>query len=484
MNLFTWTGNPFADTGLSAILAHSRKKQPEDLTLDDVNSLNKMLLQLYLTPEWLKAMQNIFPNGALTNPAFSKTRATVWKGVLDFLTDELKPAQEAGSCICCGQRDAVRLPASDKRKLANNMVFSKVYVPLNGGVPNFFPGGQMGADFCANCVYAIQCAPLNLYTANCDEKRFLAVHSNSPDILLDYAREAAKDVNVQLSTGQFSGPFNQGYRNAHNAFFHLVDLILSERDWDEDDRYASIALYHFDNYNQPKLKPLQIYSMPALVFRFLIEVKNVGLLYDWQQLVRRNYYFTKNKKKIPLALGDDKAEERKSKSNLVHENLLADVSIVSRFISRRSRRVNAPWPLLALYLKEVRSMKNQRLETIKRVGDDLADLIRNVNKNRLGDLERAANYNSFRNVLRLCVKDRLRANALTPLFSYEEYVEQLFPEGNLGWRETQDLLLFRIYEQLHDFLKKEPDIVPADKEPDEALETADTETDELEPAVA
>ena len=474
MNLFTWTGNPFADTGLAAILAHSRKKQPEDLSQDDIVALNAMLLRLYLAPEWLKAMQNIFPNGALTNPAFSKTRATVWKGVVDFLTAELKPAQSSGSCICCGQREATRLESKDKRKLANNMVFSKVYVPLNGGVPNFFPAGQMGADLCANCVYAIQCAPLNLYTANCDEKRFLVVHSNSPGILLDYAQEAARDVNVQLSTGQFSGPFNEGYRNAHNAFFHLVDLILAERDFEEEDQHASISLYHFDNYNQPKLVPLRIYSMPAPVFRFLIEVKQSNLYGDWQKLVWRNFYFTKNRKKIPLALGDEKAEERKSKSNLVYENLLADVSIVSRFVSRRSRRVNAPWPLLALYLKEVRSMKNQRLETIKRVGDDLADLIRNINKNRLGDLERAANYNSFRNVLRLCVKDRLRANAVMPLFSYDEYVEHLFPEGNLGWRETQDLLLFRLYEQLHDFLKKEPSIVPDDKYPETAEEGDDT----------
>ena len=28
----------------------------------------------------------------------------------------------------------------------------------------------------------------------------------------------------------------------------------------------------------------------------------------------------------------------------------------------------------------------------------------------------------------------------------------LFPEGNKTWRETQDLLLFRIYENLHDWL--------------------------------
>ncbi|WP_255336654.1 hypothetical protein [Methanosarcina sp. KYL-1] len=31
-------------------------------------------------------------------------------------------------------------------------------------------------------------------------------------------------------------------------------------------------------------------------------------------------------------------------------------------------------------------------------------------------------------------------------------MEDLFPEGNIGWKETQDLLLFRIYENLHNWL--------------------------------
>ena len=38
------------------------------------------------------------------------------------------------------------------------------------------------------------------------------------------------------------------------------------------------------------------------------------------------------------------------------------------------------------------------------------------------------------------------------LFTFDDYVVNLFPEGNLTWRETQDLLLFRIYENLHDWM--------------------------------
>jgi CRISPR-associated protein Cst1 len=54
--------------------------------------------------------------------------------------------------------------------------------------------------------------------------------------------------------------------------------------------------------------------------------------------------------------------------------------------------------------------------------------------------------------LRLIEKDRIKRGPQDSLFTLEEFMEDLFPEGNLGWRETQDLLLFRIYENLHNWL--------------------------------
>ena len=44
---------------------------------------------------------------------------------------------------------------------------------------------------------------------------------------------------------------------------------------------------------------------------------------------------------------------------------------------------------------------------------------------------------------------------MRPLFSLDDYVAHLFPESlnqTTFWRETRDLLVFRIYETLHDWL--------------------------------
>lgn len=98
-------------------------------------------------------------------------------------------------------------------------------------------------------------------------------------------------------------------------------------------------------------------------------------------------------------------------------------------------------------------MGGKRLDTLKRVGDSLSEYIKGTeNIKRLNQLEMASNFASFRNQLRFIEKDRIKISAQDPLFTLEEFMEDLFPEGNLGWRETQDLLLFRIYENLHNWL--------------------------------
>ena len=110
-------------------------------------------------------------------------------------------------------------------------------------------------------------------------------------------------------------------------------------------------------------------------------------------------------------------------------------------------------------------MSEPRIETIKKVADEIAIVIQQPDKKkRLGQLEIAPNYASFRNVLRFIIKDRKTMNAPTPLFTLDEYVEHLFPQGALGWKETQDLILFRLYETLHEWIKPE-DLPQTDDDP-------------------
>lgn len=98
-------------------------------------------------------------------------------------------------------------------------------------------------------------------------------------------------------------------------------------------------------------------------------------------------------------------------------------------------------------------MDEKRVETIKNVGDELAEYIKASDDIKtLNKLETASNYKNYRNLLRIIIKKRIENGAESPLFTFDDYVNNLFPEGNLTWRETQDLILFRIYEVLHDWI--------------------------------
>ena len=101
-------------------------------------------------------------------------------------------------------------------------------------------------------------------------------------------------------------------------------------------------------------------------------------------------------------------------------------------------------------------MNEERLRALKRVGDAIAESIhQSGSTRRLGQLERAGSYRELRNILRFIIRDRIGQGSAEPLFSLDEYVEYIFPETSsefTEWSETRDLVVFRIYEKLHNWL--------------------------------
>jgi CRISPR-associated protein Cst1 len=133
--------------------------------------------------------------------------------------------------------------------------------------------------------------------------------------------------------------------------------------------------------------------------------------------------------------------------------LIRGESIV-RYFFKGEREVFGNWELLKFYLKEVKEMDEKRINAIRDFADRIADLISRLNDvKRLFQLETVKDYSGFRNVLRFLAKDAVKVGMEEPLIKFDEYVGLILPDGAMGWNEVRDLLLFRIYEQLHDWLK-------------------------------
>lgn len=424
--IYQYTGNPFTDGGIWAICEWAEKKNPKELEIEDIKRSISDIIPIYLTEAWGKNLFSVFPNNAVTNPSI-KDKEKRLKQFFEELVSQVEPLQDAGNCISCGRRDVKALR-------------NKSEIPLigSGSLINFFPSGQSGGDYCPACTLAVQFSPFVSYACG----KLLLIHSNSEKVMHYWAEKSIKDIRRQISVNSYSGCFDEGYKNPVNALFHIIEDIILEYDerWVEEN--PSINMYHFTNYNQGP--DLDIYRVPTPVFRFLAYVKQLDQSSEWMKIVRRGYF---NWDKIK------EGDEYKNRGNSVYINLLKGHSIVKYFIDKKTRHVYGDWELIEFYLKEVRNMGSKRLDTLKKVGDSISEYIKDTqNIKRLNQLEMASNFASFRNQLRFIEIDRIKRGYKDSLFSLEDFMEDLFPEGNIGWRETQDLLLFRIYENLHNWL--------------------------------
>jgi CRISPR-associated protein Cst1 len=464
MSLLKWTGNPFVDSGIASTLAYREKDSPEDITFEDLQAMRDLLFTVYTKPAWRKSFHNIFTGNCKLLQNSYKTdqkRNEEYSKFLDSLLANTKELAASGNCMACGQRDFV------SRK-------SKVDIPMtgSGSSKGFFPSAASGADFCEVCAFMVQCSPLNYYV--CGGARFLILQTASEEIKKIWAQETIAYVNKQIASGNFTGSFNEGYTNAQNALFHITSKIARNAQRLKDNN-VSISLYHFSNYLQNP--ELMIYEMPSPVFRFVVAMQLEKFRGDWLGIVRRGFFFRQNGKEISLKeekIGD---EEFKEKQNSVYLDLLKGKSIIPKFFNQRQKKVYSKFDLVRVYLREVLSMNDQRIETIKKVADEIAAFIQKSprGKRRLRDLEVSVKFRDFCNALRKISKERIELNPDKPLFTVDEFAKELFPEGSYRFGDTRYLILFRLYEQLHDWLKQQGEIAENEDAVKEIEDKADLE---------
>ena len=427
-------GNPFVDAGVSAICEWlGRGTQPDDITINDLERIVNEIAPILQTSAGWANLHSIFPNSVLTNPSYSKrNRVELLQELCGKYMDAIEELRSTGDCIGCGRRNA-------------QVMLKRENVPLtgSGALRNFFPTFAEGIGYCAACALAIQFSPLVFVASG---GKFLMLHSNSWRALSSWSHICIENVRQQAIRREISGCYNHGYANPRNGLFYMTSEMIryEERRFDEN---ITMQIYYFSNYGQGP--ELEIFYLPAPVFRFLCYAYQNEFRRAWWQIVRSGYQRVKWDKV-------ESEDDYKNHSNLVYEFLLQNRTILGFFTDRRARKARSNWEFLSLYLKEVRNMDESRLNAIKRVGDFISESIRKSERDRrLRQLESARSYSECRNILRFVIRDRVQQGEEVPLFSLDDYVEHLFPESPgqaTFWRETRDLLVFRIYETLHDWL--------------------------------
>ena len=435
-------GNPFVDAGVCGICEWlGRSVQPEQITKTELRKIVEDVVPIMRPfdkkrPEahgWKNWVSIFTTNHPLTQPSKKGDRVVGFKEKLLDYVNSSEDLNQTGNCMGCGRRNA-------------NAWLSRTGVPLTGSgkLRNFFPNFTEGAAYCSACAFAIQLSPLTFVASG---GRFLMLHSNSWIALRNWGRICVGNIRQQELQQEITGCYNPGYVNPRNGLFYMTQRMIDFLDRREVE--AAMQVYNFTNFGQgPKL---EIFYMPARVFRFLRIVYQSEFKNAWRIIVR-SAYMKVNWDKVKSE------EDYKNRKNRVYEYLLQERSILTFFLNRRSRKTRGNWELLSLYLKEVRTMEQKQLEKIKQVGDLISDCIKKSGRDRrLRQLEMAKNYGECRNILRYVIRDRIQQGAPEPLFSIDDYMEHLFPVSEdfaaTPWRETRDLILFRIYETLHGWLQ-------------------------------
>ncbi|MFA4646519.1 type I-B CRISPR-associated protein Cas8b1/Cst1 [Pyrococcus kukulkanii] len=528
---FEWTGHPFVDAGLTAILLLSKKSKPQDLTWDDIEKAVEFVSDLYARKEWRidylhgMVMPNngiIMANPGALNPIKSaiKRAAEQEKKKINTnrqtnTTENLKiPASQhalkvlssyiskkfdqklaqdlvsylkslsiedlgnpkkeedlikklyrlivdqefiaraikrkirvnleellqdtkrkngqqngEGTCVICGKR-----PAYDKKERYRSIF------PLlgTGDVPNYFPSGNRRGEYiCSHCLFLAQFMPLIAYRM----QRLLIIHTNPPEFMLRFHEEALNDVRkTQLASNA------RGFRRPENFLFEKLmeigrDLELGKLDG------VSITLYYFVSNNQGQ--EIDIIYIPNPVLRFIAfagpefrKIANMG----WAKGCTRR-----------------RSEEEVVREcrNEVYHRLLENESILPYFVDIQNRRVNSSWRLLEFYCLEVLSLEKDALEFVRDVADRIVETLEKLPDNKLArrvrELERADKLYQFEAFFIRVEKDRQELGVPKALITFDEFATLLTSYGedlNVSWRTVKHLILFRIYEKLHDRLMK------------------------------
>ena len=452
-------GNPFVDAGVCGICEWlGRNVQPEQITTDDLQEVVNDVAPIMQTDAGWGNLHGIFPNSVLTNAAFrKKDQVELFQNECKGYIDNISELQQTGDCMGCGRRNA-------------NTWLSRTNVPLTGGKnSNYFPVFSEGAGYCAACALAIQMSPL-VYMGTAG--KYLTLHSNSWKAMRSWTRACVEDIRRQQLQKDITGCFNPDYKNPRNGMFYMARKMAQYREM-RTDEHISIQVYCWTNYNQGP--ELEVFYMPAPVFKFLRIVYMGKFNSAWQEIVRSGYYVNWDKVKSE--------EDYKNRTNRVYENLLQDISILGFFLNRKIRKPRGNWELLSLYFKEVRAMEQTRLEKIKQVGDLIAESIRESGTDkRLSRLENAKKGETCRTALLYIIRDRIKQGAQDPLFSLDDYMEYLFPKNDdyyeTPWKETRDLLLFRVYERLHNWLQDKGFVDFDEDNTSDADDTSETEANE------
>ncbi|MFW5700353.1 MAG: type I-B CRISPR-associated protein Cas8b1/Cst1 [Cyclobacteriaceae bacterium] len=440
IKLFDWTGEPFTEAGLAFLLQWLNKEKPSDINLNDLDSIKKELVIIYSNGVWKKNLYTFLTsNSVFTHRAYDNNRKQEIRSHFEFLTIDLHELGDSNGCTLCGRRK----PAAIPRKKKDFFYAGRENLPLSGSGSflNFFPHFTGGMQICKGCLFLILLSPLNSVKIG---GRMGIISTSNKKLLIEITKENYKELVKQLASNNFTGANSLDISNPTNNLFKLLENIIYHNEEYFIDENAHLRLLSFTNFGQSADQ--DIYDLPNNCFSLIKKIGFHKLWNEWWQIVFKGS--TAKNKEID-------EEKWYNNHNIVYSNLLEGKGILGFFYNKDERKMIASWQLIKLYLREYLNMDQQKIDMIKKLGNEISEAIkRRGTKRGLMELESVEKKEDFLNVLLKIQKDKIESDEPKVIFTLDDIAELFFTEQYNDWKTIRQLFLFRIYENLYEWLKE------------------------------
>ena len=475
--MLEYTGHPLVDVGIATITAFADKQHPDELTEAGLDEVADYITREYVQDPLKSFLTVAFPNSGFTQSAFNKKpeeRLNYAACVLRNYNDDT-PLLDNEVCVFTG-KPAVDRKFGKKESLPQGRAFRQ-HIPLLTGenVINFHAYGEAGLPVSGEALLAIQALPLGCAKS---AGRLLAVHSDKPRLMLHFARSFLAGNQTAISLAQEAGSKKMDEPNRSHGTLLIETLLKAEdrqQEEREDKRPFSLTAYHLTNFGQGV--GLDIYHLPLQIIGFLREMESADYCIQWRGIVHRAWEAEPQKKRKKK---DDKPFQ--PHRNWLYEDILrlydgsfllpdkAKAFLRTYFLRHPFRYARTEqgdprgdyglthemnlvsWNIIVSFLRRVFNMEKERIEEIRKMGDQLANYVSSQNDRRFFreffHQRRASNVRTL--LIRANLEHVRRGNP--PIITLDPYIE-VFEEGygleRPDWWLARDLVFIRMVEQLH-----------------------------------
>jgi len=437
-------GDPMVEVGRLGLIEFCGKDKFD--SFEELNKEIEKLFNIYTFKTSGRIGQVFSSNSKFTHNSTGKDLNKRLKQAVEYFNELIEESYQ-GYCISCGKKD-------------NLCSVSKTIFPLTTGNSNANFTSNFSNQFlmCKVCMSSLFFAPINMQKTS---GRMGFMISNNKEINKFWSEE-----NIAKFKGNLLKGLDSLVDSKINIFENFIYSMIEELQ--EEELFGDITFYLISNVdkgseiNVVHILENQIRFINQVAPRFFKNELPTKQKDEWNYLIFKysskdsNGKFRTRKETIngkakTIKFKDEVIENRQYKSTIKYFNPLISNFIQGKSILGFFKQNRCSWNLTKIYLKEIKKMREERLDAIKRVADKLLLLKKEDDKEFIKKvvfpIERTKTQNEFRTKLREFMRKLLALPDKPKLLTADEMVFQILPSGE-SWSETKDILLIALYENL------------------------------------